>query len=152
MTNDPISDVITALETFQASDDDVDNQARLYAIFTDFRTLSGRDRAIPAMFSLLERFPDADLGSPGPIVHELEAISDAGGHDPYVPLLRDSVRRQPTRYTVWMINRILNTELPAEQRESWLSELRAVPAHPLASESGRRAAEDFLAYQSGQPD
>jgi hypothetical protein len=89
------------------------------------------------MFGLLERFPDAEFGSPGPLVHELEAIPG------YLPLLRDSVRRQPTYHTVWMINRLLNTKLPSEQRASWLLELRAAPEHPLASEQTRRSAEDF---------
>jgi hypothetical protein len=98
------------------------------------------------MFSLLERFPDAEFGSPGPLVQELEAIPG------YVPLLHDSVRRQPTYHTVWMVNRLLNTELPSDQRETWLSELRAALEHPLASEATRRSAEDFLEHQGRNPD
>ena len=88
------------------------------------------------MFCLLERFPDAEFGSPGPLVHELEAIPG------YLPLLRDSVRRQPTHLTVWMIKRVLSTNLPSDQRESWQSELRAALEHPLASEQTHRFAED----------
>ena len=48
-----------------------------------------------------------------------------------------------------MINRLLNTKLPSEQRDSWLSELRAALKHPLASEQTRRAAESYLTYQKG---
>ena len=83
------------------------------------------DRVAPVMFTLLERFPDAKFGSPGPLVHELEAIPG------YMPLLRDSVRGRPTHLTVRMINRVLNTNLPSDQRETWLSELRAAFKHPL---------------------
>jgi hypothetical protein len=36
-----------------------------------------------------------------------------------------------------MVNRLLNTKLPSEERESWLSELRAALEHPLASEQTR---------------
>lgn len=143
MTDDAINDIIAALNTFEPGHDDTDNLCRLYEIFSDFRSLPQRGRAMPAMFFLLERFPDAEFGVPGPLVHELEAIPD------YLPLLRDSVRRQPTSYTVWMINRLLNTTLPGEQRESWLSELRAALDHPLASEQTRKAAERYLIYQEG---
>jgi len=140
-TDDPIAAVIAALNSFEPSRDDTDNVYRLYQLFEGFRSLPDRERAAPAMFGLLERFPDAEFGSPGPLVHELEAIPD------HSALLRDSVRRQPTFLTVWMINRVLNTELPSEQRESWLSELRAVREHPLASEQTRTFAEEFLEHQ-----
>lgn len=143
LTDDPIDDLIAALNTFEPARDDTDNLVRHYDIFRDFRVVPQRDRAMPAMFSLLERFPDAEFGSPGPLVHELEAIPC------YLPLLRDSLRRQPTHLTVWMANRLLNTELPNDQRESWLSELRAALHHPLASEQTRSFAEEFLNHQNG---
>src|SRR5262245_1945524 len=94
-----------------------------------------RQRCLPCSSA----FPT--LGLPGPLVHELEAIPD------YLPLLRDPLRRQPTSYGFWMVNR-LNTKLPGEQRESRLSELRAALEHPLASEQTRKAAERYLTYQS----
>ena len=139
--DDPITVVIAALNSFEPSRDDTDNLYRLYQLFEGFSSLPDRDRVAPAMFGLLERFPDAEFGSPGPLVHELEAIPG------YLPLLRDSVRRQPTHLTVWMVNRLLNTKLPSEQRKSWLSELRAALEHPLASEQTRRFAEDSLEHQ-----
>ena len=137
MADDPIKAVIDALNAFQPGRDDIDNVPRLYDIFGDFGSLPHRERAMPAMFFLLERFPDAEFGSPGPLVHELEAISG------YLPLLCDSVRRQPTYRTVWMINRVLGTDLPSDQRAAWQSELRAALEHPLASALTRRFAEDF---------
>jgi hypothetical protein len=140
MTDDPIKAVIDALNAFQPGRDDTDNVPRLYDIFSDFSSLPHRERAMAAMFFLLERFPDAEFGSPGPLVHELEAISG------YLPLLCDSVRRQPTYLTVWMINRVLNTTLPCDQREAWLSELRAALEHPLASAQIRRTAEESLEH------
>jgi hypothetical protein len=141
MTDDPINDIIAVLNTFEPGRDDTDNLYRLYQLFEGFCSLPDRHRAAPAMFGLLERFPDAEFGSPGPLVHELEAIPG------YLPLLRDSVRRQPTYHTVWMINRLLNTKLPSEQRASWLLELRAALEHPLTSEQARIFAEDFLEAQ-----
>ena len=144
--DDPIAVVIAALNSFEPARDDTDNLYRLYQLFEGFRSLPDRERVMPVMFSLLERFPDAEFGSPGPLVQELEAIPG------YLPLLRDFVRRQPTYHTVWMVNRLLNTKLPSDQRESWLSELRAALEHPLASEQTRRSAEDFLEHQRPDPD
>jgi hypothetical protein len=146
MTDDPINDVITALDTFEPTDYDVKNELRLDEIFADFRALPDRARAMPAIFSLLERFPDAEFGSPGTLVHELEAIA---GYERllYERLLRDSLRRQPTFRTVWMVNRILNGRLPDDQRETWLSELRMAGEHPLAGEGTRYSVEHFLEYQ-----
>jgi hypothetical protein len=141
MADDPIDSIIAALDKFEPSDYDADNLVRLCEIFNGFRSLRQRARGMPAIFSLLERFPDGEFGSPGPLVHELEAIPD------YLPLLRDSLRRQPTQLTVWMVNRLLNTELSNDQREAWLAELRAAFEHPLASEQTRETAEDFLEHQ-----
>jgi hypothetical protein len=143
--DDPVAVVIAALHSFEPSRDDTDNLYRLYRLFQDFRSLPDRHRVAPAMFSLLERSPDAEFGSPGPLDHELEAIPG------YLALLRDSVRRQPTHLTVWMVNRLLNTNLPSDQRESWLSELRGALEHPLVSEQTRGLAEDFLEHQRANP-
>jgi hypothetical protein len=143
--HDQIAIVIAALNSFEPSRDDTDSLYRLYQLFEGFRSLPDRDRVAQAMFSLIERFPDAEFGSPGPLVHELEAISG------YLPLLCDSVRRQPAHLTVWMINRLLNTNLPSDQRGAWLSELRAVLEHPFTSEQTRIFAENFLEHQSAKP-
>lgn len=138
---DQLSIAIAALELFEPSDDDSDNVYRLYQIFEGFRNLPSRERAVPAMFSLLEKYPEADFGSPGPIVHELEAIPA------YQPSLRESLHRQPNDLTVWMVNRILNSQLPKDQRDSWLNELRAVLSHPGAPASTRESANEFLQHQ-----
>jgi len=56
-----IESVIVALQSLIPSDDDSENVRRLYEIFAGFRPQSGRELAMPAMFALLERFPDAEL-------------------------------------------------------------------------------------------
>src|SRR5262245_5121478 len=110
-TDDAIAYVIEALNSFEQGRDDTDNLYRLYEFFEDFGSLPDRELVGPAIVSLLVRFPDAELGSPGPLVQALEGIPG------YLPLLRDSIRRQPTHYTAWMVNRLLNTTLPTDQRE-----------------------------------
>jgi len=46
-----------------------------------------------------------------------------------------------------MINRFLNSKPPNDQRQLWLSELRAALEHPLSSDETRMAAERYLTYQ-----
>ena len=133
---------IDALRASVPADDGKD-VARLYEILEGFDSLPGRDRAIQSMFELMERFPDADLGAPGPLVHEIEAI------DGYQASLRQSLRRRPTDLTLWMVNRILNSALDEESRRSWLNEMHAVANHPSAPASAREAAARFVARQKG---
>lgn len=93
------------------------------------------------MFALMERLDDADLGSPGPLVHALESTGAA-----YEPHLEASVRRKPSPLSVWMVNRILNTG--RSDRESWVDLLKIAARHPLAAEATQDAAQAYLTHQS----
>jgi hypothetical protein len=123
--------------------DEAENVGRLYEILDQLGPLSPdlRSPVIPAILGLIERNPEAELGSPGPLVHELEAIP---GYELY---LRDSVLRQPTHLNIWMVNRILNAEFSSDVRLGWLQVLKTVLTHPLASQESQQAASDFLAHQ-----
>jgi hypothetical protein len=110
--------VVAALKEFV-------NVHRLNEIFTGFRDLPNRERVEPVMFTLLERFPDADFGSPGPPIHELEAMS-----------------------TVLMANRILNSDLTAIERLAWLNILRVSAEHSGASQLAKDSAHRFVQYQT----
>lgn len=79
-------------------------------------------RAIPAVFELFERYPAADFGSPGPLVHCVEAIG--GYHDE----LRASVARRPTAGTLWMVAKVLRGELDDDARGAWVALLQQVAA------------------------
>lgn len=94
------------------------------------------------MFDLMERLDDVDLGSPGPLVHALESTGGA-----YEPRLEASVRRKPSPLSVWMVNRILNTD--RSDRQYWLDLLTLAATHPLASATTHAEAQAFLTYQSG---
>lgn len=114
---------------------------QLNRLFDGFRSIPDRSRAVPAMFALLERYPQGEFGSPGPLVHELEGI------DGYQAELKKSLGRQPTWLTVWMVNRILNAEHSEEGRRDWLSVLEAACAHPKSSASVQEHARELLDYQ-----
>lgn len=137
-----IEAVIASLNAFVPNEESR-NLEQLYQNLAPLAAFSPCERlpAAPAMLSLIERFPDAELGSPGPLVHELEEIPG------YEDLLMGSLQRQPEGLTVWMANRILNSELAPNARTTWLTVLTDVMCHPNASESTKEVAAEFLEYQ-----
>lgn len=139
-------EIIAALDAFEPEPDADynENQFRLYPITEGFKGLSDRHRVVPAMFALMERFPDAYLGSPGPLVHSIESL----GVDQYESLLVESVRRQPSDLTVWMVNRILNTDLPPQHRRALLDLMRSVPHHSKVPARVAESARGFLEHQA----
>ena len=136
--------IIDSLATFVPSDDEVGDARRLYQIFEGFGELPAREQAIPAMLSLMERYPAAVMGSPGALVHELEAISG------YETFLRESVLRQPSYLSVWMVNRILNGQISPEQRRKWLQLLEIAANHPLAPQIVLDDARSFIERQKAK--
>jgi hypothetical protein len=96
------------------------------------------------MFEVMERMPESDLGSPGPLVHTLEQMC---GH--YESELVESIKRRPTPLAVWMVNRILNATNSPEQRHFYMDLLRFAAEHPAAPEAARHEAHHFIEHQSG---
>lgn len=137
-----LKSVLTDLDLLSPEDFD-DGQPgleRLGELCDELAELNQPERAAPAMFAFAERMGDADLGSPGPLVHTLEQWRGL-----YEQSLMVSLRRQPTPCTVWMLNRLLNA--PSTQRSAWLSLLRDVAVHPQATPETKAQAKDFLRFQ-----
>jgi dihydrofolate synthase/folylpolyglutamate synthase len=93
------------------------------------------------VFGLWERFPDADWGPPGPLVHEIERW---GGFEAD---LRASLERQPTFLAVSMVNRAMNVTDDAQQLSAWRECLKWMEHHPKASAWVQKAAGRYLSYQ-----
>ena len=99
---------------------------------------------IPHIFAFFEAHPEADFGSPGPLVHFLEKQPDYKGH------LIESIVRKPAAPCVWMINRILNSKISSEKRASLIDLLLSVLTNPRADEYARDQAEHVLTYQTSR--
>ena len=93
-------------------------------------------------FLFFESHSKADLGMPGPLVHFLEKF-----YPMYLDELLASVERMPTTYTVWMINRILNSQIENSLREHLLSLLQKVSQNQNAEEIIREQAIELIKYQ-----
>lgn len=104
--------------------------------------LDQKDAVFNEAFSFFERHDAADLGAPGPLVQFLEQFYPA-----YVSHLCASVGRKPTTYTVWMLNRILNSSLEAPDRNRLLAVLDAASTNSAADPVAREQAIDFLRQQ-----
>lgn len=144
-TYDQIIEELAALkaEDFDSMRRDSDGMERLVSLTDELMTLPQPERSIRAMFDVMERLPESDLGSPGPFVHSLEQMP---GH--YESELIESIRRRPTQLTVWMVNRILNATRTSEQRQIYLDLLRLAAEHPAASDAARHDAQQFIEYQT----
>lgn len=59
-------------------------------------------KAIEPLIKLMERNELVSFGQPGSIVHYLESL------DNYEDYLIDSIKRNPTLHTIWMLNRLIN--------------------------------------------
>ena len=129
-------------EDFDYGEPGSNGMERLHELTDELLLLPQPEKGIRALFDVIERMPETDLGSPGPIVHTLERLL---GH--YENELADSIRRRPAFLSVWMVNRILNGARTSEQKAYYMDLLRVAAEHPSAPESARREANDFIRYQ-----
>jgi hypothetical protein len=98
--------------------------------------------AVGLLLSLLEKNPDIDWGTPGPLVHAVEAFFKKG----YEPLLVESVSRTPTCHTLWMANRVVNGVSKPEQAKL-LAAIREAATRKDVSKEVRQTAKQFLEFQ-----
>ena len=142
-----LTEVVADLDSLTVLDFDAMNvesrgDQRLSAICAELGERNDVERWAPLLYSFMERLDRADLGSPGPIVHLLEAWAG------YRPLLAESLRRKPTPLTVWMANRVLNSDPP--DATEWRNLLRNAQSHAAASTEAQTDARDFLEYQAAR--
>lgn len=103
----------------------------------------GAKAIIDGVLRFMEMHPDLDFGSPGPLVHRLEKFS----LEIYVPLLMESIARIPTTHTVWMLNRIINSELKGPWRDSLIEEMRRISRRADVTSGVKANALHFIEHQ-----
>ena len=62
--------------------------------------------------------------------------------------LLESIERQPTPHTVWMLNRVINGKHDPQERRAILSVMERVVQHPAADAFTRERAADYLEFQA----
>ena len=136
------------LEAISREDRFEQSSRRLVAKWTEIG-IGGE--AVEPVLRFMERHPDIDIGSPGPLVHFIEQSYRAGGDEReiYVQHVLASVRRKPTAHTVWLLNRIINVA-GASERGSLLRTLRDALNNPEADAATKDSIESFLNFQAGK--
>jgi len=138
-------EIIAALRALTAADFHRNPAAgitKFHDIDAALEEVPSPERAIPEIFAVMERLPEADFGIPGPLVFALERMD-------YTDALVASLRRRATGHAVGMVHRILNSELPPERRRFYVGLLAAVVANPNPHEGARGRAAYVLEQHHG---
>lgn len=94
------------------------------------------------IFSFFEKYPDADVGNPGPLVHLLES------HYPkYMDLLLESIKKRANYMGVIMLSRVLNGELSPNSRDEYMKLLKTVANSDLEDEITKETAMEIYQFQ-----
>ena len=134
------SSIQTEIDSFVPTGDESDDVGRLYDLTDAIESAGATADLTPNLLAIFERNPDADLGSPGPIVHCIES----SGMDVFVPHLVASIRAKPTMATLWMAERCLRSNPSESLVDVLLSALATIPANSGASQQLRDEATSTL--------
>lgn len=139
-----IDQFIEQLADLSPDDDDVTLVERLYELTDSLQEIEDPMRAYPSIFEFLENYPNAEIGSPGPLVHFVEKSFPGG----YERLLTESLGRKPTIHTLMMANRLLNSnELDQNHRSDLTNLLEHAAKSASVDPLTREQAADYLQYQ-----
>ncbi|MBL8936469.1 MAG: bifunctional folylpolyglutamate synthase/dihydrofolate synthase [Archangium sp.] len=139
--NAEFSRLLSTLDAFTPGDDPDETMRALSHTVSEGRPGLDPVRFRRAVFALLERFPDAEFGTPGALIHEVERRPGYEGE------LEASLRRQPTFLTVSMVNRLMNLSDDAPTLLRWSTVLEGVTRHPRAPDWVQKAASRYLEHQ-----
>jgi dihydrofolate synthase/folylpolyglutamate synthase len=136
--------LLSRIERFTPGDDPEATMQALAESLADSRPAFDPPRFQAAALALLERFPDAEFGTPGALVHELERQR--------LPFeeLSASLGRQPTFLTVSMVNRAMNLTDDPALLGRWRALLERSAQHPRAPDWVRTAARRYLEHQASR--
>lgn len=127
-----------------ASPDDLDLD-RLQALADEYFSLPEAPVFLDVWFRLYERYPESDgHGVFWSILHGIEAQPGSG------EFVVASVRCQPTRFPLSMLNRMINAGVESVGEVDLLALLRSVAADERCSPAIRSDARRFLGHQENE--
>lgn len=94
---------------------------------------------VKPILDFIEKHPSSFFGEPGALIHFVEKFAEQG----YEELLIESVKRCPTFYNLWMMNRAIND--PKDKRHSIYIEIfNALLEQNSVSDEIKDIIRDFL--------
>ncbi|WP_143406478.1 hypothetical protein [Estrella lausannensis] len=128
-----IEDIIADFEDFSIEGDYMQKISKL----TDELIGTGKpELALDAMLAILERYPDEEIGSPGPLAHAIEKCPG------FEPKLLQSIERMPSTLSIWILYRLIQKS----PKEEFVKALEIAAGHPLASEQIHEDAKLLLSW------
>jgi hypothetical protein len=112
-----------------------------YEVTEELIKLPNAFEAIKPIIMLIESNKNVDFGNPGPLVHFLENFDEKE----YDKKLIESVQRNPTSHTLFMLNRIINS-VGDNQKKAYLCLYDTVINSPDTSEYVRKVAQEFKSF------
>ena|SRR5260221_123223 len=143
MTTDQIIEILNGFVPFSDDDIENDNESFLSNLMDELRTQSDFQRAVNPIFLLIEKYPHAHFGNPGPLVHVLESRNGL-----YEDLLQESLNRKPTPLTIWMLNRMINAEKNSIIKENLFARLTSLSTHSYIDSKTKEVIQDFVDFQN----
>jgi hypothetical protein len=95
------------------------------------------------IFRFYEKYPDIELGNPGPLVTLME---NSGIN--YVPALLTSLESKPTYVTVNILARVVNTDIDNVDKVRYLAIIDAIAKSTDANESAIASAKEYLEHRA----
>lgn len=117
-----LNELVNKLEESITNDEFIDIS---YDIVEEIEEREDAFEAIKPILILIEKNPNVDFGKPGPLVHFVEKFYKNG----YEEKLVESLKRFPTKHTVWMLNRIINGS-QGDSKEYFINVLEDVMFNP----------------------
>lgn len=122
------------------------NEDTLYVyeekIINTLKLYEDKEFYIEEIFGIMEKYPLVDWGMPGAFVDFLESFNN----EVYEKYLLNSLLRQPTLHTIWMLNRQINIA-NIENREKYLQIMRQIASNNNLANEITESAKDFVKYQ-----
>ena len=133
------------LDSLSPVDENDDIVSELYELTDMIQNEKNLPLTYETIFKFLENNADADIGSPGPLVHLIET-----SYPNYVLRLLESLETKPTYNTIHMLHRILNADLTIKDRQIYMNVLKSISENESNFISVRTEANDLYNYQTSQ--
>lgn len=100
--------------------------------------------AVQPVLELMQKYPLVEFGTPGALTHFIEKFYKENSSY-YESILQQSVQKQPSIHTLWLLNRVINGT-SAETAQVLIQTLKFIAEDTAEDAAIRMAAESFLQY------
>jgi hypothetical protein len=139
--NNHLDNIILTLDTIGSVEDEFELK-KLQGALDELFASGQAELGVDALLRIFERFPDKDCyGVFWSILHGLESLPG------YEVRLVESIRRQPSEFSLLMINRILNGGQTRAGEVDLMGLLEEIAADPKYSTSVREEAREYIEWQ-----